>query len=141
MRSKGVHIWEGRPGFITTAHTDADLARVVDAFTESLAEMQQAGFLPAARESAGPPVPGARRGKRPDGREALVPARSGPPGQIPRGEHRMSADRPEASRPRLTPVDFDPFAGERDQVVLPLTAPQQEVWTAAQMGRRGFGGL
>ena len=46
----------------------------------------------------------------------------------------MSADRPEASRPRLTPVDFDPFAGERDQVVLPLTAPQQEVWTAAQMG-------
>jgi glutamate-1-semialdehyde aminotransferase/acyl carrier protein len=68
MRNKGVHIWEGRPGFITTAHTDADLARVVDVFTETLVEMQQAGFLPAP-ESAGPPVPGARRGKRPDGRE------------------------------------------------------------------------
>jgi aryl carrier-like protein len=37
-------------------------------FTETLVEMQQAGFLPAP-DSAGPPVPGARRGKRPDGRE------------------------------------------------------------------------
>ncbi len=68
MRSKGVHIWEGRPGFITTAHTDADLARVVDAFTETLVEMQQAGFLPAP-EPVEPPVPGARRGRHPDGRE------------------------------------------------------------------------
>src|SRR6478736_5272481 len=46
----------------------------------------------------------------------------------------MNADRPEAPRPRLTPIDFDPFASEREQIVLPLTAPQQEVWTAAQMG-------
>ena len=68
MRSKGVHIWEGRPGFITTAHSDADLARVVDAFTETLVEMQQAGFLPAP-EPVEPPVPGARRGRHPDGRE------------------------------------------------------------------------
>ena len=68
MRSKGVHIWEGRPAFITTAHTDADLARVVDAFTETLVEMQHAGFLPAP-EPVEPPVPGARRGRHPDGRE------------------------------------------------------------------------
>ena len=46
----------------------------------------------------------------------------------------MSADRPEAQRPQLTPIDFDPFASEREQIALPLTAPQQEVWTAAQMG-------
>jgi acyl transferase domain-containing protein/glutamate-1-semialdehyde aminotransferase len=68
MRSKGVHIWEGRPAFITTAHTEADLARVVDAFTETLVEMQHAGFLPAP-EPVEPPVPGARRGRHPDGRE------------------------------------------------------------------------
>ena len=68
MRNKGVHIWEGRPGFITTAHNDADLARVIDAFTETLVEMQQAGFLPAP-DAVEPPVPGARRGKHPDGRE------------------------------------------------------------------------
>ena len=69
MRSKGIHIWEGRPGFISTAHTDDDLARIVDAFSETLIEMQQAGFLPSAVDDA-PPVPGARRGKRPDGRES-----------------------------------------------------------------------
>ena len=68
MRSKGVHVWEGRPAFITTAHTEADLARVVDAFTETLVDMQHAGFLPAP-EPVEPPVPGARRGRHPDGRE------------------------------------------------------------------------
>jgi acyl transferase domain-containing protein/glutamate-1-semialdehyde aminotransferase len=68
MRHKGVHLWEGRPGFITTAHSDADVARVIDVFTETLVEMQQAGFLPAP-EPAEPPVPGARRGRHPDGRE------------------------------------------------------------------------
>jgi glutamate-1-semialdehyde aminotransferase len=68
MRNKGVHLWEGRPGFITTAHTDADLARVVEAFTETVVEMQQAGFLPLPVSTA-PPMPGARRGKHPDGRE------------------------------------------------------------------------
>jgi len=46
----------------------------------------------------------------------------------------MNADRPEAPRPRLTPIDFDPFASEREQIVLPLAAPEQEVWRAAQMG-------
>jgi glutamate-1-semialdehyde aminotransferase len=69
MRSKGIHIWEGRPGFISTAHSDDDLARIVDVFSETLAEMQQAGFLPAASQDE-PPVPGARRGTRPDGRQS-----------------------------------------------------------------------
>ena len=79
MRSKGVHIWEGRPGFITTAHTDADLARVVDVFTETLVEMQQAGFLPAP-ESAGTAHAG-RTTRQASGRpRGLVPTRSGPAG-------------------------------------------------------------
>jgi acyl transferase domain-containing protein/glutamate-1-semialdehyde aminotransferase len=69
MRSKGIHIWEGRPGFISTAHTDEDLTRIVDAFGETIVEMQQAGFLPSEAQDA-PPVPGARRGTRPDGRES-----------------------------------------------------------------------
>src|SRR5262249_39363306 len=46
MRDKGIHIWEGRPGFLTTAHSTDDLNRVVEAFTAALAEMQAAGFLP-----------------------------------------------------------------------------------------------
>jgi acyl transferase domain-containing protein/glutamate-1-semialdehyde aminotransferase len=70
MRQKGIHTWEGRPSFVTTAHTDEDLARVVDAFAETLAEMRRGGFLPARPVAEVPPVPGARRGKRPDGRDA-----------------------------------------------------------------------
>ena len=70
LRDKGVHIWEGRPGFLTTAHTAADTARVVDAFDEALAEMQAAGFLPGGARAEAPPVPGARRGHDESGREA-----------------------------------------------------------------------
>ena len=55
MRHKGVHLWEGRAGFLTTAHTDEDLARIVVAFKESLAEMQAADFLPGGAE---PPMSG-----------------------------------------------------------------------------------
>ena len=62
MRDKGVHLWEGRAGFLTTAHTDDDLARVVSAFKETLAEMQAAGFLPGQRAT------GTRSAARP-GRE------------------------------------------------------------------------
>jgi glutamate-1-semialdehyde aminotransferase/acyl carrier protein len=77
MRDKGVHVWEGRAGFLTTAHTDEDLARIVAAFKETLAEMQTADFLPGL---AKPPVPGARPGHDADGRDAWFvpdPARPG----------------------------------------------------------------
>src|SRR5208283_1252429 len=47
LRLKGVHIQEGFPCFLTTAHTEADLDHIVRAFRESIAEMQQGGFLPA----------------------------------------------------------------------------------------------
>jgi acyl transferase domain-containing protein/glutamate-1-semialdehyde aminotransferase len=74
LRDKGVHIWEGRPGFLTTAHSEADVARVIDAFDETLAEMQEAGFLPGGEErnapADAPPVPGARKGKDEAGRDA-----------------------------------------------------------------------
>jgi amino acid adenylation domain-containing protein len=48
LRERGVHVWEGRPLYFTTAHTDEDLDRVVRGFTEAVADMQAAGFLPAA---------------------------------------------------------------------------------------------
>ena len=52
LRDKGVHIWEGRPCFLSTAHTDADVELIVKAFKESVHEMQAGGFLP------GEPLPG-----------------------------------------------------------------------------------
>ncbi|WP_298911225.1 hypothetical protein [uncultured Nostoc sp.] len=40
-----MHTWDHRPCFLTTAHSEADLAFVMAAFKESIAEMQSAGFL------------------------------------------------------------------------------------------------
>ncbi len=61
LRAKGVHVWEGRPSFLSTAHTDADVAFIVRAFKETIREMQLGGFLPGEPlpEIAGAlPVPG-----------------------------------------------------------------------------------
>ncbi len=49
LREKGVHLWEGRPFFLSTAHTEADVAAVLRAFEESIVEMQRGGFLPEPR--------------------------------------------------------------------------------------------
>ena len=68
MRHHGVHIWEGRPGFLTLAHSDADLDRVAAAFRRSIEEMQRAGFLPELGET--PPVAGARLARDADGNMA-----------------------------------------------------------------------
>ncbi|MFZ0561376.1 MAG: aminotransferase class III-fold pyridoxal phosphate-dependent enzyme, partial [Terriglobales bacterium] len=48
LRAKRIHILEGFPCFLTTAHTDADIEQIVSAFSESVAEMQKAGFFPMA---------------------------------------------------------------------------------------------
>ncbi len=63
MREKGIHTWEGRPCFLTLAHTDADLDRVVAAFRETLAEMQAADFLPKRTDAP-------RKGRDAQGRDA-----------------------------------------------------------------------
>jgi amino acid adenylation domain-containing protein len=69
MRDKGIHIREGFPCFMTTAHSEADIDEIVRAFRDSAIEMREAGFFgqaisgnvaplaPAAREEAeGAPV-------------------------------------------------------------------------------------
>lgn len=81
MRTKGIHMWEGRPSFLTTAHTDADIELVLQAFKESIVEMQRGGFLPGEppAETVAPPA-GARLGKDRDGKPAWFvpdPARPG----------------------------------------------------------------
>jgi natural product biosynthesis luciferase-like monooxygenase protein/amino acid adenylation domain-containing protein len=47
LREKGIHAWDNRLLFLSTAHTEEDLAAFVRAFRESLIEMQAGGFLPA----------------------------------------------------------------------------------------------
>jgi acyl transferase domain-containing protein/glutamate-1-semialdehyde aminotransferase len=52
LREQGIHVWEGRPLYFTTAHTDADLDLVVRGFVAAAAAMQAGGFLPASPEQA-----------------------------------------------------------------------------------------
>ena len=52
MRDKGIHIREGFPCFLTTAHSEMDLEAIAKAFEESAIEMMDAGFF-SRRPAAG----------------------------------------------------------------------------------------
>jgi hypothetical protein len=85
MRSRGVHILDNFPCYLTTAHSPEDIARIKTAFKESVAELQEAEFLPRRVEAAPmpdasrPPVPGAKLGRDKDGRPAwFVPDANAP---------------------------------------------------------------
>jgi amino acid adenylation domain-containing protein len=44
------HVWGGRPGFLTTAHTDEDIELLIEAFVAAGEAMQRGGFLPLPSE-------------------------------------------------------------------------------------------
>ncbi len=52
LREKGVHIWEGRALILTTAHSDSDLDLVLNAFRESISELQSVGLLQRSEAAA-----------------------------------------------------------------------------------------
>ncbi|MCF7220949.1 polyketide synthase [Marilutibacter chinensis] len=88
MRSRGVHILDNFPCFFTTAHSETDFAKVVDAFRESVLELQEAEFIPRRREpeavfdAGNPPVPGARLGRDPSGKPAWFVRDPATPGKF-----------------------------------------------------------
>jgi amino acid adenylation domain-containing protein len=48
LRNRGIYVLEGFPCFLTTAHSEADVERVFEAFVQSFDELQSAGiFCPA----------------------------------------------------------------------------------------------
>jgi amino acid adenylation domain-containing protein len=47
MRAKDIHIQEGYPCFLTTAHSAAEIDTIEQAFRKTIVEMQQANILPA----------------------------------------------------------------------------------------------
>jgi glutamate-1-semialdehyde aminotransferase/acyl carrier protein len=93
LREKGIHIWEFRPCFLTLAHSDEDIEKIIWAFKVSLAEIQAAGFLPQSAKALAinqnlPPQPGAKLGKDQAGNPAwfvVDPERSGKYLQIANG--------------------------------------------------------
>jgi len=57
MLAKGIYIWEWRNCFLSTAHTDEDLERVIQAVKESVADLRAAGFLPPREQTGRPTTP------------------------------------------------------------------------------------
>ena len=80
MRYRNIHIWDGFPCYLTTAHTDADIDKIARAFEESVEELCRAGFIPQQGKADDeeikivnadePPVAGARLGRDKDGNPA-----------------------------------------------------------------------
>ncbi len=88
MRDRGVHLWDGFPCFLTTAHSEADVAFIIKALKDSVTEMQEAGFLPGTPkpttpvfDSNKPPVAGARLGRDPQGNPAWFVPNPNEPGK------------------------------------------------------------
>jgi glutamate-1-semialdehyde aminotransferase/malonyl CoA-acyl carrier protein transacylase len=87
MRSRGVHILDNFPCFMTTAHTPEDVALIKNAFKESVAELQEAEFLPRRADAAvvvdasQPPTPNARLGRDKDGNPAWFVPDANVPGK------------------------------------------------------------
>lgn len=83
MREKGIHILDGFPCFLTTAHTSTDIEQIIQSAEASIIELKEAGFIPDYKHSitetrpvlnghqyAVPPLPNARLGKDKDGNPA-----------------------------------------------------------------------
>jgi amino acid adenylation domain-containing protein len=47
LRHKGIHILEGFPFFLSSAHSDEDIKKIIEAFKESVVELQENGFFPS----------------------------------------------------------------------------------------------
>jgi amino acid adenylation domain-containing protein len=57
LRLRGIHIHDGFPCFLTTAHSEQDIQCIIDAFDQSLAELQRAGILGQGTPAIAAPAP------------------------------------------------------------------------------------
>lgn len=109
LLEKGIYIWEGRNCFLSTAHTDDDMAYLIQAVKESIAEMRAGGFFPD-----GPSGRGLKRQREvvhPFDLPRLVP---GIPAHGTNGNGHAA----------LTP----------ESLTAPLTEAQKQLWLLAQLG-------
>ncbi len=67
LRERGIHIQEGFPCFLTTAHSDADFERIYLAFEESLEALQSVGILAKAAVPAAAAAAASGAGEAPVG--------------------------------------------------------------------------
>lgn len=78
MRSKGIHIWENFPCFLTEAHTKTDVDQIIRQFEQSVKELIRAELIPVPlkrgtaliTDGSIPPVLGAKLGLDQEGNPA-----------------------------------------------------------------------
>ncbi len=123
---RGLHVWEWRNFFLSTAHSDSDLEFVAEAVQGSLRELRDAGFFPGSRArrtpvAERPAVDRPEAGARPGGTtepvtptEPTKPVTSAEPATAPvaamawnAAAARMTAgSAPVVARPARTTPDF-----------------------------------
>jgi len=93
LRERGVHIWEGRPCFLSLAHSEHDCQLIIDAFRYAIARMREGDLfdLPgntaavagaaSAAATQQPPINGARLGRDAAGNPGWFIADPDRPGQ------------------------------------------------------------
>ena len=114
MRSRGVHILDNFPCFLTTAHTDADIARIVDR-VQGIGGRDAGGRLPAQAQRVTAHGDGRRApagaGRAPRARRRMAsPAWFVPNPEQPGKYLKVGAMNAVQSSSAVDPVDYDPFA-------------------------------
>jgi amino acid adenylation domain-containing protein len=109
LRLRGIHIWEGRGNFLSTAHTDTHCAAILAAFADSVRALQKGGLFPGGQENASLTTPNTA--------SAIAPG-------VPAAAHHRD---PQGSVSLPTPP------ASADQENLPLTPEQQELFLATQL--------
>jgi hypothetical protein len=118
LLEKGIYICETRNCFLSTAHTDEDVQRIVQAVKESVDEMRDGDFLPSLATHSSTEKVSSDIGQ-------LSSDSSGP--HLPGDDARHAAAQAVSNARSCL-----------DQVCrAPLTEAQKEIWTLAQMGEEG----
>jgi amino acid adenylation domain-containing protein len=116
LRQRGIHIWEGFPSFITTAHSDADIDVVLAAFADAVAELQRGLFAVEGGSPAPAPAPAPA---------TVPPAVAAPEAHPPLAK--------EPSGPAVPAMPAVPVLASRS---FPLSEAQREIWLAIAMDER-----
>ncbi|MEO5330728.1 MAG: amino acid adenylation domain-containing protein [Magnetococcus sp. YQC-5] len=111
---KGIYLWEGRTCFISTAHTDEDMARIIQAVKDTVEELLAAGFFPSA--NLAPSM------------NALPLSKTAPPAPNTFNPNTVQ------TTPEPTPVSTPEPTPEKK---IPLSEAQIQLWTLEQLGDGG----
>jgi amino acid adenylation domain-containing protein len=128
LLDRGMYIWEGRGCFLSTAHSDADCDRLVDAFRASIQALRDGGFLAARISASGErPLVEQKEQQLLTGEEAVAETAAAAEATDRAGSGAAAARHPAGAG-----------SGDRDGDSalrsFPLTPAQRQVWVHAQLG-------